>query len=360
LGRVDLSQRRPLANVHPHPVGLLAFPRNFSGSKGYVYRLTTTTGPFVDHIVPMAVSTSEDAASTVRIFGWNLPPELHDLPVELRDDQQNAFLRHPLLANVLETQVVDTPLFVEREPNDKSTPQKITLPAIVTGQIHETGDRDVFEFEAKKGQTYSIKVVSRELGFPLDAYIRIYNKDGQKLREIDDIARAVVDVNLDYKFPYDGKYTIEVTDRFTNSGYRFMYRLEMTPALPEYEATVAATQFKLTGKTALEIPVKIQRKRGYAKKLRFDVIGLDEKVQVTAPISEAKGDSSKEIKLILKSPRSYTGSMPFEIVATEIDEKGDGLKQSVVATIADRTQQTDTFWLTAIAGEAKAPVKAEK
>lgn len=345
---------------------LFAFPAktnqtiNFSGSKSYVYRLTTTTGPFVDHVVPMAVSSSEGSSSSVRLFGWNLPPELHDLPVTPLPEGKQALLRDPALANVVELDVVDSPLIVEREPNDKSTPQIISLPAIITGQIHETGDRDLFEFEAKKNETWTLKVVSRELGFPLDPYIRIYNQEGKKIREVDDIARAVVDVNLDYKFPADGKYTIEVSDRFNNSGYRFMYRLEITKAVPEYEATVAATQFTLTGKTALEIPVKISRKRGYAEELRFEVSGLSEKIKLTAPSSESKGDSSKEIKLVLTSPRTFTGSMPVQITAIAVDKSGKETRQPVLATVADRTQKTDTFWLTAVAGKTKPAVKAEK
>ena len=40
-------------------------------SRGAAYRLTLTTGGFVDHTLPLAVQAGQPAE--VALFGWNLP-----------------------------------------------------------------------------------------------------------------------------------------------------------------------------------------------------------------------------------------------------------------------------------------------
>ena len=62
-------------------------------------------------------------------------------------------------------------------------------------------------------------------------------------------------------------------------------------------------------------------------------------------------------RLVLVSGLPSCSALPYPLPSVE---KGDGAKQAIVATIADRTQTIDVFWLTAIAGEKPKPAKAEK
>ncbi|MEZ6046770.1 MAG: hypothetical protein R3C11_14565 [Planctomycetaceae bacterium] len=197
------------------------------------------------------------------------------------------------------------------------------------------------------------------------------------LKEVDDISAQNVDFDFDFSFPEEGTYSIDIRDRFDFGGYRFVYRLEIIPAEPEYEATVAATKFTLTGGEKLEIPVSITRKRGYAQKLRFELQGLPEGVTVEAPVSEPTGDSSKAVKLILSSPHDFTASLPLEIKAVAVltetvpnetpnaensepqTREVDGPSQNVIATVSGMTQQTSHLWLTAVAGKAPEAAKEE-
>src|SRR5438046_833348 len=58
-------------------VRLFAFPATpdaairFAGGNDYLYRLTLTTGPFIDHVLPPAAPGEE---SQVKLGGWNLEP----------------------------------------------------------------------------------------------------------------------------------------------------------------------------------------------------------------------------------------------------------------------------------------------
>ncbi|MCA9040336.1 MAG: PPC domain-containing protein [Planctomycetaceae bacterium] len=349
----------------------------FSGANTYVYRLTMTTGPYVDHTTPMSLSISEP--TSVRLFGWNLPRELHEVTIPASENKDSTKYYHEQIANLVELDHTQYPQFIEREPNDKTSPQAITLPAVITGQIHEKKDYDRFKFTAKKGSAYQIRLTSRSKGFPLDPLVRVLDNAGKVLKEIDDISSANVDLDFDFTFPEEQEYTIDIRDRFSYGGYRFVYRLEIIPAEPEFEATVAATKFTLKGGEKLEIPVTISRKRGYAEKLRFELKGLPEGVSLETPVSEPTGDSSKSVKLVLNSPHDLTASSPLEIVAIPVrtetvpnespnaensepqTREVDGPAQPVVATISGLTQQTSDLWLTAIAGEKpKEEVPAEE
>src|SRR5439155_26317331 len=61
----------------PYLVRLFAFPATpdsgirFAGGDDYIYRLTLTTGPFIDHALPLAAPREE---SQVALGGWNLEP----------------------------------------------------------------------------------------------------------------------------------------------------------------------------------------------------------------------------------------------------------------------------------------------
>src|SRR5690606_37797180 len=60
-------------------VRMFAFPADpnssiqFSSSDRYIYRLTLTTGPYVDHVEPLALSAVAPSPPVAR--GWNLPDE---------------------------------------------------------------------------------------------------------------------------------------------------------------------------------------------------------------------------------------------------------------------------------------------
>ena len=63
-------------------VRLFAFPATpdssirFAGGSAFVYRLTLTTGGFLDHAFPLAVG--RDGPRAVEAIGWNIPEDSHE------------------------------------------------------------------------------------------------------------------------------------------------------------------------------------------------------------------------------------------------------------------------------------------
>ncbi|HEV3121657.1 MAG TPA: PPC domain-containing protein, partial [Isosphaeraceae bacterium] len=103
----------------------------FAGGAAFVYRLTLTTGGFVDHVLPLALERSKPGP--VELFGWNLPEQARR--VELCPDPLAAMtvVSHPLVANTAEIRWVEHTSIREQEPNGPDQPQEIALPLAVSG-----------------------------------------------------------------------------------------------------------------------------------------------------------------------------------------------------------------------------------
>src|SRR6185436_8811506 len=76
-------------------------------------------------------------------------------------------------------------IVVEEEPNsDAAHAQKIAVPCEYVGQFYPERDLDWVEFDAKKGQTYWIEVISHQLGLAADPFVALYrvtkNDKGQE------------------------------------------------------------------------------------------------------------------------------------------------------------------------------------
>ncbi len=315
------------------------------GSPACVYRLTVTTGPFVDHCQPAAIQSGQ--THRVRMHGWNLPTPDLDIaaPVsalEQRFEWPLAGWSHRLPATVL---VQPYPGIVEQEPNDAAHPQSITLPCSLSGRIQQPKDVDTYQFTGKKNQRLRFEVLARDVGSPLDAMLRITDAAGKVLKEADDDGKQSADPDFEFALPADGDYRVVVIDRFLHSGDRFAYLLSITEPQADYSLAVAADSFVLSPDKELEIPVTVTRTSGFAGEIRVAVRGLPAGVTADPVVSEGKGDSSKAVKLKLKGDGQQSYSGRFQIVGSV----GNSAVLEHMATLPLKSFQSETsqLWLTA-------------
>lgn len=306
-----------------YAVRLFAFPAEpnssvvFHGGPTYVYRLTLSTGPFVDHTEPMSAPRGQNVK--LKLHGWNLPPELAELPVE--PTEATTFeLRHPRLANTLTLPVEAAPAMSEAPADAAGAPQELTLPTSVTGLIAQPRQADTFRFKLSAKQQIVIRTEARSAFSLLDPVLRITKPDGSVLQELDDGAKGDFDPDANITAPVDGEYRLTITDRFGAGGSRFFYRLSFQPAQPDFALTVAGDSFVLSGDKPLEIPVTIDRQRGFADDIEITATGLPDKVTAAPVTSAAKGDSAKSVKLVLKSEPGVIFSGPLHIVGRRKSE----------------------------------------
>ncbi|HLW65893.1 MAG TPA: PPC domain-containing protein [Gemmataceae bacterium] len=308
------SRAKPAVEVYDAAGNRLAFGRNYSeydaladvplpaegsyfvrlfefthtaGNPDHFYRLTLTTGPWIDAMMPPMLEPGK--ATPVTIWGRNLPGGQADpaavvdgrvlekisvsitAPTDPAAQQKLSFSGHipPVMSaqdgfeyrlkgpagmsNAYLLQFARAPIVLETEPNDKpEAAQAINLPCEVAGRIDKRDDRDWYSFTAKKGDTYFIDLFAERLGSPGDFYFTIKPADPKSnvMAEMDDNAEQLHPQQFytrssdpqPYKFdaPQDGKYLVMVSarDAGTDFGPRNVYRLRITPAKPDYRLIV--------------------------------------------------------------------------------------------------------------------------
>jgi hypothetical protein len=218
------------------------------GSPEHFYRLTISTAPWIDAVVPPMVEPGK--TSTVTVYGRNLPggepveeggpgqgTGVREASVELR---ASNFARSPLTTQQSPLQRVaatiqapgdakalhqltfsgliapksaglcgfeyrihnaagasnpflmtyaTAPVILDSGAHDSAAKaQPITsLPCEIAGQIERRHDRDWYLFSANKNDVYSIEALSDRLAVEEDIYMEVHRADnGQMLAEVDD------------------------------------------------------------------------------------------------------------------------------------------------------------------------------
>ena len=100
------------------------------------------------------------------------------------------------------------------------------FPVTVNGTLRGA-ERDVFRIYGKAGERRIFEVEARRCGSAIDPVLRIEDGNGKLLARSDDAPGAGLDPRIDFTFPRDGNYYVEVHDaRFSNQAQNF-YRLKM-------------------------------------------------------------------------------------------------------------------------------------
>ena len=342
-----------------YTVRIFSFPSSpnstigFSGSDRHIYRLTMTTESFVDHTYPLSVR--HDQPSQVLLFGWNIPqgkeqsmidpsnpiwaisdarfqfsPDGMVNPVELRTERHETVTEELLFDGI----------------EDESKKGRLTPPVTVTGRIGIANEHDQYRFRSKVKQKLSFQLDSYALGYPLDPILRIKNDDQEILAEVDD-TNGGRDAELIFDVPDEATYTVEVADRFGNGGFRYVYRLTVVPAIPDYRLRVATDHFQLQSKEALEIPITIERRHGFSEEIHISLSESLEGVEVTSGTSLPEGDSSKTVKLILKNVGNVV-SGTFRIEGRVLRMGSNANARFAEAKLRGAAGYTPLLWLSSL------------
>jgi hypothetical protein len=181
----------------------------------------------------------------------------------------------------------------------------------------------------------------------------VFDKDGKSLGESDDAVRNKADSRLVFSVKADGDYTVRIRDLFEKGGWRFAYRLSIRPRQPSLKLTLKADVFKATPGTPLEIPVTIARNDGFKEEVMVSAVDLPEGATVEAVKSEVKGDTSKAVKLILKTDNAKPFNGPLRIVG----KYGEDSSVSAEFDLTTFKRSTGDFWLTILPKKEEAKDK---
>jgi hypothetical protein len=265
--------------VAPADGEYIAVLHDLSYRGGFPYRLTISDKPHVENVFPRAVQRGQAAQLTA--FGRNLgggpatvgpigEPALESASFSVTADVppgQFRYLVHPTDHSVLPTGatfrldgvqvrptlpagesltpvtllVVDEPVALEAEPNDKNdAPQAINLPAVVSGRFDQPRDADWFAFTAAADGQYAIEVYAERLAAQADPYVVVLDEQGNRVSEFDDYGHRMNAFDGHLRDPVgsvnvqkDRKYRVLVQDRYQRGGPRFQYVLTIRKVVPE-------------------------------------------------------------------------------------------------------------------------------
>lgn len=330
---------------------------------GLPYRLVVTTLPQVENIFPRAVQAGQQVNLTA--YGRNLKPgsqapQLDEFPFplsvpsDLARARQFTFLEHPTDHSVAPTaatfmlngyqvrvpvgegafhpacvMVTDLPVSADIEPNDERTqPQKLTLPAVVNGRFDRPRDADWFEVDVPEnaGGEYSFQVYSERIAGQADPYVAVYDDKGNSLGELDDygpranafdghIRDPFGTFNLDVK----RKYHIVVQDRYSRGGPRYQYVLTIRKPVPDFD--VAAIHSENPGPAGTNlwragtayVDLILHRHHGFSAPILLTAEGLPNGVHA-APTAFFNEDRTTFV--LWADENAQIGEAPIKIVAT--------------------------------------------
>ena len=297
-------------------VRVFAFPSapdttiRFSGAETYIYRLTITTGGFLDHTIPLGIDTQ---TKIVEARGWNIPDDAKSLSIH----DGTAF--HPKLANSFRPKL-----------ELKSTTHLLAKP----------GDEVLVPFTGKKGQVLAIEAASRSLGLPVDLVIRVLDKEKKPLARAEP-PKLHSDTALSFTPPADGDYAVAVTDLYSAGSARHAFLLRIAPPQPDYDLTVVADRFTISPGKSMEVPVKFNRKNGYAWPVEIAVEGLPPGVKWELKPT-AKPDPNAGTIVLTAEKAGQSG--PFQVIGR--DQHDAAMRRVAQAPLPEFETSTADLWFT--------------
>ena len=195
---------------------------DFSGDRGYVYRLTMEPGPRVVTTLPRVLARGK--TTPVEVIGWGVATGALRLesitqsiavPANATGEEYSFTFgtdgRHSR-ATILLGEVSDS---LEPESNEPSQRQ-LAIPTALSGVLDRLDPvnqmhLDRYTVAAKKGESLRLKVEAARLDSPVDPSIVVLSAAGKELARNDDLPNTV-DAAIDFKVPEDGEYEIQVSD----------------------------------------------------------------------------------------------------------------------------------------------------
>ena len=317
-------------------VRTFAFPASpdstirFAGGPDYVYRLTLTSGPVIEHVEP-AMCCAKDCETSLTLFGLNISSATVSVPASLRE----LALPYALPFRIPR---IEIPSIVESQ---LAADRTLSIPIAVTGRIVSTG-ASAFLLTATKEQKLSIGIQAQRIGSLLDPVLAVEDSSGKVIKESDDIGGDNHDAEMHITMPADGQYRVVIRDRFQDFGDRYFYVLRCEETQASFEATIASTAGTHTSDKPLEVPITIDRQHGFAEPIDVRVDGLPEGVTFECPRSEKDGETSKKVTLKISGSTTELFQGAIRIVAESTESKRT---QAATFATADQTLVTE-FWLT--------------
>ena len=294
------------------------------GNRDFSYRLIAGVYPYADRSLPAAVERG--AATELELTGVNLDKvteivvgdaaargeilkqESGTLKVRIAvpESAKTGVLPLYLMSNgeyaPAPLRVVVSDLHEARleTPGTREHPRSLPAGSAVTGILDRVRGTHYYSVDARKGQTLAMAVDSMKLGYALDGAIALYDSSGKQLAFQDDPARAGprqtpdLDPYIAHTFEQDGTYLLTVRESGRRTSPRYVYRVSVQPAEPDFALEVQApTNTLYRGRTG-KVEVRVKRRNGWNAPVEVWVEGPPAGVEISRATAEPKDSVYKD------------------------------------------------------------------
>jgi hypothetical protein len=222
-----------------------------------------------------------------------------------------------------------------------------SLPAALNGILQKPGQTDTYQFSAKKGQSWNIRVFARTLGAPVDARITLRAANNPKvLFDVDDA--RLVDLGLPsgrgswyikdqqdpitvFRVPADGDYLLSIQDSENGAGPDHVYRIEVEPHRNViYTHVTGPDGYQMPRFTGFIVPqggrwtLDVQLAQGisndYKGEIELEAKGLPRGVTMIAP-RVGKGVTRIPVQFVAAADAEPQSAL-IELLAKPVDKAG--------------------------------------
>lgn len=312
----------------------------YKGSAGSVYRLTLGDVPIPASVYP--AGGKRGSIIDVSWHGFNLPKlPSQKIAVAAEGSFPLQYVRPDLPVTDGRDFIIVRgahPESIEIEPNDDAKhAAPLSIPAATNGRFDRNGDEDWFRVALKKGQGAVFDVTAqRHLRSPVDSMLEVFDAAGKKLAENDDgrvYARpnqcshefSSADSWLAFTAPADGDYFVRLRDMSGVSGPTALYRLEVTPLVPDFKLYQWPDAVPIWGPgTSASFIVELMHGNGFKADVELRIEDLPKgwagstvKLSHSTFAPYVLPYSTRAILTITAPPDAKPGSLaPFRVVGT--------------------------------------------
>jgi hypothetical protein len=221
-----LTELKPRGAEIGRPFTLTVIGRNLGEGARVTSTLPGTFTPVVPAALPGAMAQAGRYATFLVEPAADVAPGVYPVRIETPSGMSNVLLftlgTYPEVTE--EESLPNSP--PNRNDSIETAEPVRSSPVVVNGTLRGA-ERDVYRISGKAGERRVFEVEARRCGSAIDPVLRILDGAGKQLARSDDSPGTGLDTRLDYTFPTEGAYYVEVTDaRFSNQAQNF-YRLKM-------------------------------------------------------------------------------------------------------------------------------------
>lgn len=228
----------------------------------------------------------------------------------------------------------------EVEPNNARSEATVVAAEseILTGSFNSKGDSDWFKISVTEPTALLIVTRTRELGSPTDVMLELYNSEGGKVAENDDVGPR--DAELTFMLPAAGDFFLRVSEIAGRGGSEWIYALDVFRGRKAVKVTAPADRINVPrgGSAAMLLAV---RRIHYDGPMKVEAIGLPAALTMS-PFTIGGKQSTVPVVLTAKDPAAAASDSDWGPITLRITASdGVGLPSAEIQLAPPAPKKTD-------------------